>query len=186
MVSAVLADLDAQRCDLAEAVEFGLGRSGARRESLRPLVQHGMAEGIIQANIDAWCPGHPVPCYAKVGEGANGGLFKPVYVFLDENAPRLEIDKRIRDHLTRAMISNLAAAISGNDRNVAGCQNVLASPGQTQSEDARMLTDPELIDRASGMVGRELLHGLESGPVFNAAQIVDVHVVRGRGAKAPT
>ena len=53
------------------------------------------------------------------------GFFKAVHVFLDKIACTAEINQRIGDHLSRAMVGDLPTTIRCHHRDIARCNHMM-------------------------------------------------------------
>src|SRR5690606_15418584 len=78
------------------------------------------------------------------------------------------------DHLPRAVIGHLSAALGTHDGDVAGCVKVLGARRMPQREYRRMLDQPDLVAGVGRAVERERLHRLQGrqvGPPTKRAQL---------------
>src|SRR5258708_4988832 len=183
------ADLDAQGCNLAQPRKIGLGRGRAGYTQLRALGQHGVAARIVETHVDAGGAFHAVAGDAEMLQRADDRIFDAEHVFLDEVAQALQIQQRIGDHLARAVVGDLPAAVGCDHGNVARVQQVVTFPGKALREMRGVLADPELVARAGIAAARECLHGLHRGFVVGTAQQAQVQRLRklgGWGAQSTT
>ncbi len=146
VVGAVAADLDAQRGDLAQPGELGVGRRARRR--CRPIAaavaapaRHG-PRGVIQSDIDPGGALHAVAGDAEMPQCADRGLFESVHVLLDKVPGALEIEQRVGHDLPRAMVGDLSTPVGGDDRDGAGVKHMLRPPCKSLRENRRVFADP--------------------------------------------
>jgi len=171
VVCAVPAHLDAQRGDLAQAGEVGIGRGRTRLALLRPLRQHGMAAGVVQPDVNAWRTRHAVTRHAKPAEGANHRLLDPVHILFHVVARPLQVNQRIRHHLARPVIRHLPTPIGLHHRNTPRGQQMVFPPGQALCEDWWVFAHPQLVRCVGVPCGGEVLHGLVGWGVFDKPQV---------------
>ena len=120
-------------------------------------------------------PAHAMAGDAAVGQRAQHRLLQAVHVFLDEVAAPAQVDQRIGHDLSGAVVGDLAAAVGGDDRDVARRQHVVGLAGQALREHRRVLAKPELVGRVRVARGREVLHRLVGGQVVDPAKRAQFH-----------
>ena len=134
------AHLDADRGDLGEPCER-LG-AGARR------LQHGVAERIVEPDVDAGLAAHAMAGDAVGLERLQERLLEPEHVFLDVDAEPAQVDQRIGDDLAGAVVRDLAAAVGVHHRDRRRRRGTCsAPPGDALGEDGRVLAQPDLVGR---------------------------------------
>ncbi len=109
VVSAVAADLDAQRAILPRPVKSGsaLGRQRAAAGAGAA----GRGCGVVQPHVDAGCARHAVAGDADMRQRADHGFLDAVDVFLDVVAGALQVHQRVATTWPGAVVGDLAARL---------------------------------------------------------------------------
>jgi len=134
-----------------------------------------MRKRIVQPHVDPGRAGDAVAGHPVMPQGAQHRLLEPVDVFLDEVAGALQVDHRIGDHLPRPVVRHLAAAVGGDDRDVAGREQVIGPAGQALREHGWVLAQPQLVGRVGCTAGGERLHLRVRGLVPDPPADLDAH-----------
>ena len=104
-----------------------------------------MAEGVVQAHVDAWRASDAVACDAVFAQRVDQRGFDAEDVFLDVDRQPPQVHQRIGHHLPRAVVGDLAAAVGAHDRDVAGGQQVRVLSGDALCEDRVVFNQPKLV-----------------------------------------
>jgi hypothetical protein len=81
-----------------------------------------------------------------------------------------QVDQRIDDELSGAVVGDLTAAVDPQDGNGARIEHVLGVRIHAEREHGRMLDEPDLIERCRAATVREFLHRPQAGRVVHETQ----------------
>ena len=144
------------------------------RKEVAISVLNGLMWGFLMGVVTLLLYGS-LPLAGVMDQRAQHGLLDPVDVLLDEVAGALEVQQRVGDHLARAVVGDLSAAVGRHHGNIAGREHMLRLAGQAQREHRRVLAQPQLVGRVLRARGGEVLHGLVGRQVVGPAALAPLH-----------
>ena len=74
-------------------------------------------------------------CHVENGQCLDDGFFNPINILFHKITGALEVDQRISHNLARPVVSNLTAAVGGDNGDIARRQDVFGLAGQALGEE---------------------------------------------------